>query len=175
VAAELFVDDDTCPSTGSGTESDPYCAIQSAVNAASTGDTITVRPGTYDDFDFASEAITVRSSNGPKVTTITHTGGHPKVQFGLGDGDSTLEGFTITGGTGIGIQISNGPSPTIRGNIITGNGGGIDIIGGSAPLIEDTIIGPDNDATNGGGVFATGDLDGDGDTPVRYFWKLGEQ
>ena len=45
-----YVDDDACPGPGSGTTGDPFCSIQTAVNAASSGDTIVVAAGTYGGF-----------------------------------------------------------------------------------------------------------------------------
>ena len=44
---DFFVDDDNCPGPGTGTELDPFCTIQAAINAASDGDTISVADGTY--------------------------------------------------------------------------------------------------------------------------------
>jgi hypothetical protein len=45
--------------------------IQSAINAASNGDTVVVAPGTYtENINFLGKAITVESSKGAKVTTI---------------------------------------------------------------------------------------------------------
>ena len=42
-----YVDDDNCPGPGSGTLGDPFCTIQAAVTASSSGDTINVAAGTY--------------------------------------------------------------------------------------------------------------------------------
>ena len=46
-AATVFVDDDNCPGPGSGSELDPYCSIQTAIDAAADTDEIVVAPGTY--------------------------------------------------------------------------------------------------------------------------------
>ena len=43
----LFVDADNCPNVGDGTSGDPYCSINDAVSASSSGDTIVVEAGTY--------------------------------------------------------------------------------------------------------------------------------
>ncbi|KKL22733.1 hypothetical protein LCGC14_2432470, partial [marine sediment metagenome] len=42
IAATTFVDDDACPSPGSGTELDPYCSIQTAINAGFDTDDVQV-------------------------------------------------------------------------------------------------------------------------------------
>ncbi|MBN2209667.1 MAG: right-handed parallel beta-helix repeat-containing protein [Candidatus Coatesbacteria bacterium] len=79
--------------------------------------------------------------------------------------DSTIEGFTITGGDsdcGGGIYCF-GSSPTIRHNTITGNsaynGGGIYCHGGWPTLgsatVSDNII-SGNSASNGGGIYCDG-------------------
>ncbi len=47
MAADIHVDDDTCPAQGSGTVADPYCSIQTAISIAAGGDRVLVHPGTY--------------------------------------------------------------------------------------------------------------------------------
>ena len=46
-ADTIYVDDDNCPGPGSGSEADPYCSIQTAIDAAVDTDEIVVAPGTY--------------------------------------------------------------------------------------------------------------------------------
>lgn len=42
-----YVDDDAPNNPGSGTPSDPFLKIQSAINVSCGGDTVLVLPGTY--------------------------------------------------------------------------------------------------------------------------------
>ena len=45
--------------------------IQDAIDVAQTGDTVLVAPGTYlENINFSGKSITVKSSNGNKVTII---------------------------------------------------------------------------------------------------------
>ncbi len=70
----IHVDDDNCPGPGSGSERDPYCSIQTAIDNAVDTDEIVVAPGTYfETIDFLGKAITLRSSDGAEVTTIDAT------------------------------------------------------------------------------------------------------
>jgi hypothetical protein len=48
-ATTWYVDDNNCPGPGSGTVGDPFCTIQAAVSAASSGDIIMVAAGTYSE------------------------------------------------------------------------------------------------------------------------------
>lgn len=140
---------------------DHYPTIQDAINGASDGDRIFVRPGTYvENIDISGWNITVQSMAGPEVTIIDGTGNPymSTVIFYGGMGSATiLEGFTITGGKGSwdGSTYKGGgiycdySSPTIRGNIIENNsagtqydsgfGGGI-ACSGSSPIITGNII-----------------------------------
>jgi Subtilase family/FG-GAP-like repeat/Domain of unknown function DUF11 len=130
--------------------------IQSAINAASNGNTILVAPGTYNEnINFDGKAITLTNSGGPSVTTINGGAIDTVVTFRSGETlASTLNGFTITNGYsqnnspsgnsgfGGGIFISSA-SPTITNNVITANkgcdGDGIEVYVGS-PLIKSNTI-----------------------------------
>src|SRR5215813_10443901 len=95
--------------------------IQAAIDAAASGDTVLVSPGTYvEQIDFRGKAITVASESGPATTTINANGAGSVVTFRSGESRSSLlTGFTVTGGSnlygGAGVLVS-GSSPTIRGN-----------------------------------------------------------
>ena len=66
-----------------------FASIQSAINAATNGDEIVVRPGRYrETLSFLGKAITVRSEQGPEVTTVFLERETRIVRL---DGDSTLD------------------------------------------------------------------------------------
>ncbi len=159
-----YVDVSACPTAGTGTELDPFCAIQSAIDAAQSGDLILVAPGDYTAFpntvvDFSGKDVVVRSTHGPSQTKLSY--GSPVVRFANGEqSGAVLEGFTVTRGGTHGIQIS-GASPTIRGNVITKNNGsaggsGVRISAGASPLFEDNEVRSNSCAPpsgDGGGFY----------------------
>lgn len=102
--------------------------IQSAINAAVSGDTVLVSPGTYtENLDFQGKAITVTSASGPSVTIIDGGAKGPVVSFHSGElRSSVLSGFTLRNGGGE-------PTPTLAG------GGGVYVVN-SAPTISNNII-----------------------------------
>jgi len=138
------VDDDTCPAVGSGTPGDPYCSIQDAICASSSGDTVSVAAGTYIEAIRMRPGVSLVSQGGAAVTTL-NAAGQPctdndfcskrpgsqcsVVTFASGHTTATvLDGFTITGGAGLiqttkvaggGIYVFS--SPTIMNNVITNN------------------------------------------------------
>jgi serine protease len=112
-----------------------YPTIQSAIAAATDGDTVLVAPGTYPErIDFVGKDITVQSSGGRAVTIIDGGAAGVVVKMVTDPGETpTLRGFTIrNGGEGAdddgGIDTSGGPA-LIEDNLVTGNtfcdGGGI--------------------------------------------------
>ncbi len=77
-----------------------YPTIQAAIAAASNGDEIVVAPGSYTGtFDTAGKGITLRSSGGAAVTTLTSPLSSPVIRIQSGEGpDTVIEGFTIDDG-----------------------------------------------------------------------------
>ncbi|MHC4154421.1 MAG: S8 family serine peptidase [Planctomycetota bacterium] len=163
VAGEIYVPSQ-CPT------------IQGAVDDSWDGGTVLVADGTYAgagnrDIDFKGKAITVRSENGPENCIIDCGGSefdrHCGFKFLRGeDGNSVLEGFTITNGYayyGGGIYCEQS-SPTIINCILSENvaerggysrGGGLYCTDGNVLLIDCTFIG--NSAEEHGGAVACED------------------
>jgi hypothetical protein len=139
-----------------------YATIQSAIDAASAGDTVWVSPGTYyENLDFKGKAITVASAAGPLVTIIDGGQAGAVVNFSSGEGsDSIIQGFTIENGFatwGSGVSVVFG-APTIVSNIIQNNdspvggwGAGVGGLFGS-PTVEQNLFrgnSGDNQALSG--------------------------
>ncbi len=146
-----------------------YDTIQDAINASSTGDTVSIAADTYfENILFpGSKTITLISENGAVSTVIDGGNNGSVVTFATGN-NSTLDGFTITNGStsenGGGVRIGSSSSPTIANCIITNNeafaGGGISCGSSSEPFITNSIIQNnsvtgDNDQSNGGGIHAS--------------------
>jgi len=116
---------------------DPYPTIQSAVDAASSGDEVRVYPGTYSGdgnilVNPLGRAITIRSIAGPEVTTIDCQSAGSAFRLNSDETDQTrIEGFTIRNG-------------------LAQEGGGI-YCGYASPVIRDCIF-RDCRAVYGGGV-----------------------
>lgn len=121
VPAVLFVDDD-----GAQFPNALYSTIQSAVDAASEGDTILVAAGTYSEqvsIPEDKDGLIIRSKQPYRAIVEapeTMTGSKAII---LVDGaeDVTIRGFTVTGPSeeiDFGIQVTNGGSATIRDNRI---------------------------------------------------------
>ncbi len=129
--ADTIYVDVNCPGPGNGSEAEPYCSIQTAIDNAVDTDEVVVAPGTYfETIDFLGKAITLRSSDGPDVTTIDGSGNFHVVLCVTSEGPTTvLDGFTITGGNanGNGLDSQGGgmynnfSSPTVTNCTFSGN------------------------------------------------------
>ncbi|HJQ98860.1 MAG TPA: choice-of-anchor Q domain-containing protein [Candidatus Polarisedimenticolaceae bacterium] len=149
----LYVDDCPVPgpapnTPGAGTVGNPYCKIQNAIcTLKTTGGTVSVAPGTYNETLRFPANINVVSTDGPATTildatnkpcvtsdfcTLSATTNCSAVYFPSAAGTtSRIEGLRIQGGGGIdqtccGAKIGGGitvygSSPTITRNEIKGN------------------------------------------------------
>ena len=135
-AANWYVDP---VNTGTNTFND----IQSAVDAASAGDTVWVNDGTYvlTNQIRVTSAITIQSVNGRSAAIVD--GNHAVRCFNLGTNACTLSGFTIR----------NGYAMASSGNVedTTYAGGGVWCGSRTPRMVDCTVTG--NQATKGGGCF----------------------
>ncbi len=118
-----------------------FPTIQEAIDAAMDGDEVEVHPGAYNEaIDFLGKAITVRSTDGPDVTTIDGTGNFHVVQCVSGEGsDTALDGFVITGGNADGDEFLE----TVGGGMLND---------ASSPTVTNCTF-SDNSADRGGGMY----------------------
>ena len=119
-----YVDDDNCPSTGSGTEQDPYCQIQTAVDNAGSGVEIRVAEGNYTGINsridsqgyeywqvvYIDKSLILKGGyvdddwNAPRdpfdspSVIDAERGGRGVTVVATSSDDVILDGFTITGG-----------------------------------------------------------------------------
>jgi len=129
LVSTLYVDqqNSACSDTGNGSAATPYCTISAAANA-SAGQTVQVASGTY------TEAVTVKGSGtagAPVVftaapgATVTVTG---KANGFVVSGRNwvTIQNFSVTATTGIGISVSNSSNITVVGNHVSYAGQPVD-------------------------------------------------
>lgn len=119
-----------------------YATIQAGVDAAQSGDTVSVAAGTYAErVTMATEGVTLQSRT-PQAATID--GGSADVVVTMNAPECTLDGFTITTGeynTGMAISFMNSDQCVLRGNrISTHGGGGISVNQSTGVRIEGNII-----------------------------------
>ena len=147
--------------------------IQAAIDSASSGDEVSVQPGTYfENIDFLGKDLVVRGAMGPAATVIDGSILDSAVVT-IQSGESRaacIEGFTVQGGRGNrpstrknggGVYVQNA-SPSIVGNVIRENmsadwGGGISLDTESdgpliAPLVAGNRIELNTAGINGGGI-----------------------
>jgi|GEM_PF-5655713 len=146
-----------------------YTTIQEAINAAIDGVTIIVDQGRYEEcIVIENKSITLKSANPDSETVVDGTiiDGNEEGSTVFINGESnhqtvTIEGFTITGGSGSGVDGFGGGVYTsfittiLRKNVISENaaqngGGGIHARSGKLVLEENKIKANSSDNAGGG-------------------------
>jgi len=152
--------------------------IQAGINAAQSGDTVLVAPGTYtENINFLGKAITVKSSKGASLTIIDGGNVATVVTFDTNETSSSiLSGFTLQHGNSTPnlLLIGGGvlvyfASPTIMNNVIQNNlacggGGGIGVYYGSPVIQGNTIKSCTVGCPGGSGAGIT--LEGNGSAQI---------
>jgi nitrous oxidase accessory protein len=96
-----------------------YTSIQAAVNAASDGDTIIVRDGTYTENINVDKRLTIRSENGSSKTMVgAHTGDNG---FAVSVDWVNISGFTVTNASINGIDLNSVSHCNISHNVLRAN------------------------------------------------------
>jgi hypothetical protein len=146
-----------------------FPSIQSAVTAASAGDTIQVCPGTYLESVGVSKGLIINGNNagispngGTRVTeSIINGGGGPGIRIETTD-PVTIDGFTFSGGSSAMIDsYTTGHNPTIIRNIFADQVDGFFFFEPALFKFEDNYL---HDLTDCGpaceGVFVAGNWNG---------------
>jgi outer membrane protein assembly factor BamB len=151
-----------------------FSTIQAAIDAAVTGDSVIIAPGTYTgdgnrNISISGKTITVRGTdpNNPAIVSSTVIDCNAAARGFTLDSSSILDGLTITDGNsfqGAGIYVSSPYSPVIHNCVITNNsslasGCGICSFGG--PTIIGCTITHNYSAAFGGGIHSIGSIGDD--------------
>jgi hypothetical protein len=135
-----YVDSSGTP-PGSGSLADPYTSIQYAIDQPTTlsGDTLLAAPGTYlENVQVGSKWIDVIGTGGADACVIQAAGPGPVVVAG---NVRTLRGFTITGGSGDGVDCTSFDG-RIESCLITANAGrGLALTGDGGYVTNCTVVG----------------------------------
>ncbi len=125
-----------------------YATIQSAINAASAGDTIKVLPGTYNEAIIINKSVVIQGS-GYETTRIT-SATDPTITMSGGK----LMWFSITSTSGDGIQCGAG---LITNCVIAGCGkDGVHFQQNGTGSIKNSVtIGNSSDGVHGGSPYAS--------------------
>ncbi len=140
---------------------DDHVAIADAIGAATTGDAICVRPGTYSEaIDLGGKDLHLLGIDGYEDTIIDGSDSDTVVTVATGEtAAAVIEGFTISNGqaaNGGGMRI-DGASPTLRhlwleSSHATGAGGAIHMTGCDS-LLDHVVITQNTAITGGGGIY----------------------
>ena len=143
-----------------------YLTLRDGIEAAVSGDTVRVAPGTYTgpdnrDLDFAGKAIVVASECGPEDTVIDCGSAARAFDFHSAEPMAArLSGFTITNGSadnGGAIFCRSISRPTIDNCVLTANratndGGALSVISSAGPILENVTFDANESGLRGGAI-----------------------
>ena len=113
-----------CSDSGPGSAATPFCTISKGAAVATAGQTVSVAPGTY------HEQVTVAHSGtaGSPIVIAAQTPGTVTVTGGThgfmvsGRSYVTIDGFTVTGTSGIGVELKASDHLTVTRDTVTHSG-----------------------------------------------------
>jgi predicted outer membrane repeat protein len=154
-----------------------YRTLQAAINAAATGDTISIEAGTYASTtaDTKGKNLTISSVAGAASTQLTGNGRSPVIN--VPSGVVVVTGLTLSNPGGRALRSTNA-TITLSSSHITGsgatnlNGGGMHVVGGTATVEASTFSANTGAfgahlAVQGGTQLSVADTSFDGGLGVR--------
>jgi len=125
-----------------------YASITAAVNAAQSGDTITISAGTYSENVVVTRSVTIKAAS-PGSTLVTAADPSKDV-FVVQANNVRIEGLVTTGATGAsGIHVDHSSACVISGNSAHGNDRAIYLDGATNCEVSSSYL-----ADNGYGVYS---------------------
>ena len=104
-----------------------FTSIQAAINAASPGDKIIVKPGTYVENISINKNMTIVSESGNPSNTIVQSAKGSEDIFSVWTNGVSIKGFSIKGAKYAGIHLFGVTDCNITNNNLSNNGCGIDL------------------------------------------------
>jgi PKD repeat protein len=149
IQTTYYVSGSGCSDTGTGTQDLPFCTISKGAAVATAGQTVIVNPGSYTEqvtvanSGTAGNPVTLKAATAGTVTVTGRTDGFVV----SGKSYVTIDGFVVTGTSGIGMKLSSSNNLSISNNTVTFSGhpvsgqnaAGIDLSSVTASLVTGNV------------------------------------
>jgi len=123
---------------------DDYLSIQSAVDAASSGDIIIVRKGTYIENIKINKSLIIKSEEGPEKTVVKAKDADKSVFTVWSNENVTISGFSVEGAnreiSASGIELNSIGKCNIINNVLSNNYAGIGLVFSNNNVITNNNI-----------------------------------